>query len=1677
MAQDTMIPVPVTSGATDNPDAPQSGAVAPPPPLPSGYQRAGQAATPPPLPSGYQRAGSASQAPVTHQAVKPVVRTTTKAAPVQPEPDILTAMEEPGALAPAQSLVAKGAKGVRGLYHGVMGDEETPQSKGQTTTASPAAENLGFTPEHVGYELGSAARGIGKFVKEGVQDIAGNTPIAIPNKGDTASFDDPKAHTLVAKYITAPSMAEREASEKEMEEYYKSQGPAAAGHAISAFLHGTLGEYVPAIGPLAMAIESQAQKGDLGGALAQVATLYAFDKGTGAVKEGIKDRVNAKVEELTKTPEIKQAEENVQTLEKERKAAEAKHQAALAEHNKYQASHAQGINSPEKIVNEVNKAKKALDEAEAHHELAKEDLDNKKAAQPTLLQQAAGAAGRAAGKVLPSRTPAPEVPAENIETAPAEQPVLAQLGATGTAKPALPPINVKTPGQVQPETFPQEPKPTPRPSYGRIALAEDRGTMGTPKQLTEGTPIGPQMPKGGLPKINLPEPKPVEAPKPATDEAALRALSAKKGEVVETPEKKVGRLLQEALKTEKEPKQGLPAAKAEESPVEHRAGERRVAEEAHEGEERRQTERRVLKQMNENLLSGKGEARIDTDAYAKAMEQARKELGPDASVQEVIKRRDEIVSPEAKGAGVDVGERARQANPEPTRAETKAKPSLPNEEPTGYAAKKEEVVPAGAEGREPLKSAAEYSPAVEQKVGELSDENLRRLAKSHGLNPDEYDFKARDERRHRVERDQLVKEVTSQMGEDEKINLGRAAESAEKEGTFQGADVSAKGRADRAEKMFPRLRGPVDENGNPKASGGAPDAVDNAMEEINKKFTTNPENAGAGTEPKELAVLGSSGKPEATFTVKSRGGNLRISGINSLKQGIGSGTRTLKALTDIADKHGVTIELTASPYGDEKMRLNKDQLAEWYERHGFLPEEGHDPAYGYMVRQPKTPALADVEAERLKEHVASTSAKDTDHVQAAMKELGSDAKLSDIMRRAQEMKEQGVATTEQLAAHDKNGGSTFSSKGKDLNGTDNYSVGSYPDRTEQVDKLTPERLEEFKKKNSDLLSKEGHAVGTWKDPDTGKAVLDVSRTYADRDKAIAAGKAANQKAIYHLGGEGEIKTGGTGLVNSKGSPVDEFGNPTVSGGAPEKNLPTGDQLIKKYGESSGDPKDLTFILKDGRGVKNTGSIHDEMLGGKATDKNPPRERFVDEGNIRVRPHQGTAGREVSLSIPESGITLEQLKYIQKMSAQLQSGAVNIEVGKPGGAYKIVPYGEATPEVLEKRLRELGPVLNDKGSPIDENGNPTVSGGSQAGAAAAKAAKLPKVAEEHLTEEERAGVTKTEAGSKKFVDNLKSLPSVQEFTDIAKAGEGGRKWYQRSAAAFDALTEEAPKYFKEGDRQKFTDFLAALSPQQSVKMNLGEALNAWTRYVDEGRPSGKELEKLLKDELTLSGTKIPNATKALAGEPLWPDLSKNEYFKVPSFAKNLNGYLNYVTNDGWQALFGGLDAKKISKANSYHPLAVVTRAAADALGWEPAEAQAAIWAFTKTFTEKGEILPEDVRRRSEDFADILALDPEIRQQLAQLGVNHEQLDAKLRAIGKKPPITSGASSTTEGSVRKLANRIETARGKGTIPQPKSGNLNFDEDEETRFNPADFANEESGLAKLGEKKKKSPYGKLR
>lgn len=148
---------------------------------------------------------------------------------------------------------------------------------------------------------------------------------------------------------------------------------------------------------------------------------------------------------------------------------------------------------------------------------------------------------------------------------------------------------------------------------------------------------------------------------------------------------------------------------------------------------------------------------------------------------------------------------------------------------------------------------------------------------------------------------------------------------------FEGSELVYKPRAKKALKL--NLEQP-------------PIGVRDALDEIEARFPANPMN------PKERMVMDGD-TPIAVFEVAARDGKLRLKDIRSLEKGKGSGRAALQAITMIADKHGAEMELTASPFGDEKTRLDKDQLQNWYRRHNFEDEPGYDPALGYMVRRPK----------------------------------------------------------------------------------------------------------------------------------------------------------------------------------------------------------------------------------------------------------------------------------------------------------------------------------------------------------------------------------------------------------------------------------------------------------------------------------------------------------------------------------------------------------------------------------------------------------------------------------------------------------------------------------------------------------------------------------------------------
>ena len=174
------------------------------------------------------------------------------------------------------------------------------------------------------------------------------------------------------------------------------------------------------------------------------------------------------------------------------------------------------------------------------------------------------------------------------------------------------------------------------------------------------------------------------------------------------------------------------------------------------------------------------------------------------------------------------------------------------------------------------------------------------------------------------------------------------------------------------------------------------------------------------------------------------------------------------------------------------------------------------------------------EAEKVKAETAKTSAKDTDHMQAAIKELGPDAKLSDITKRAQELKD----THAQADWHNDHGGSTFHPTKGNLDGKPFFSVGGEPEfrdpklkMTTDGEKLTAEQIAEFSNRPEVKAALDKHkdaSIGSWFDKETGKTITELVKTPADRDEAIAMGKKNGEKAIWDLKNREEIKTGGTG---------------------------------------------------------------------------------------------------------------------------------------------------------------------------------------------------------------------------------------------------------------------------------------------------------------------------------------------------------------------------------------------------------------------------------------------------------------------------------------------------------------------------------------------------------------------
>lgn len=430
-------------------------------------------------------------------------------------------------------------------------------------------------------------------------------------------------------------------------------------------------------------------------------------------------------------------EANITHLEERLKEAEKDAKPAQEAYDAHTAGRQRGIPAPDDVLKAHEKAQTALQTAREHLQAAQEDMASKKS--PAAPEQPIGLSPEQQAAQDARTTPSPT----NEEINARQEKLMSDLEEkAGVPKTEKTPENVKIPGQVQPETFPQEPTAVPRvdETTRMRPLAGNQGTLlgSIPKRLTEGTPEVSIEPKTPLGEILPPE-------KPAKP-GRLGTLRAEGGKVVDT-----------------------------------------------------ETE---LQQKLEEGLQGKSKPAV-------------KEKPESPTIIE--------------GRPVE---------------ESKTEPK-----------KFEEALPK----HEDVESTPEDMSKVEQTIKDHTDQDLVRLGKKYGVDESEYDFSKRDEKRHRVERDDFVNDVLSKMPKADIDNIAKLSDEfdSKDESTWTSAERNALSKAQRARAIMQEHEG-----GGPKTvSGGTDHDYDYGYEP--KETVGTEEGSKADTEYMSQAKAN---KPEATLS-------------------------------------------------------------------------------------------------------------------------------------------------------------------------------------------------------------------------------------------------------------------------------------------------------------------------------------------------------------------------------------------------------------------------------------------------------------------------------------------------------------------------------------------------------------------------------------------------------------------------------------------------------------------------------------------------------------------------------------------------------------------------------------------------------------------------------------------
>ena len=292
--------------------------------------------------------------------------------------------------------------------------------------------------------------------------------------------------------------------------------------------------------------------------------------------------------------------------------------------------------------------------------------------------------------------------------------------------------------------------------------------------------------------------------------------------------------------------------------------------------------------------------------------------------------------------------------------------------------------------------------------------------------------------------------------------------------------------------------------------------------------------------------------------------------------------------------------------------------------------------------------------------------------------------------------------------------------------------------------------------------------------------------------------------------------------------------------------------------------------------------------------------------------------------------------------------------------------------------------------------------------------------------------------------MEVLPTAKNVAATATLGMPKQGWYNASSRAlFDVFGADAPR---------FTQLLAATSPQTSVEMNLLNSLNIWKNWTAAGRPTDPKAIKAIMGASVAGdkGTKsvldawFNNTVRALAA----PDPSKVVLSgpKVDSFYRNLMGDVMRVTNDAHMANFSRIsqDLLRVSPSEqqllagnpglspAYAALSSRVREGGSMADMLPAEAQETVWSVAQQLVEmqkrtglpareiieRGMLTP-DVIRSAPDFSTLLNVGP-YRDVLEGAGYSGA-LEGLRPHIW--PTVTPGLSFAQQNEILRVARRLE------------------------------------------------------